>query len=72
MDVVVTVSPNPELVDHVSLDPLNIFYGFPYVHCPPFLLSIVICHLLVLMPCLREMRLTVLSSWVPLESIALP
>jgi len=43
MDVVVAVSPNPDLVDHVS--PISSTFSiFLHVHYPPFPLSIVISH----------------------------
>ena len=29
MDVMVTVTPSPDLIDHVSPDPLDIFHAFP-------------------------------------------
>ena len=69
VDFVVTVSPSPDLVDHVSPDPLDIFYAF--LSCS-LLLSVVICHLLILMLYLRRMTLTILSLEVLLESMSCP
>ena len=38
MDVVVTVSPSPNLINHVSLDPFDIVHAFPScsLPCPSF------------------------------------
>jgi len=60
MDVVVAVSPSPDLVDHVSPNPLDISY-VSSCSLPSPSLSIVISHRLIFLRCSRGMWLTVLN-----------
>ena len=57
VDIMVAVSPSLDLVDHISIDPLDIFHAFSSrsLPFPPPSLSVAI------MLCFRVMRLTVLS-----------
>ena len=70
MDVLVIVSPSSILVDLCILNSLDISHAFPSCSLP--FPSYVIYHLLILMLCLRGMRLTALSPYVLLKGMTHP
>ena len=53
VDVVLTLRTSFVLVDNASLDPFTHLMLPLYVHYPPLPLSVIICHMLISMICLK-------------------
>jgi len=59
VEVMVTVLASPNLVDNISLDHLIHFMLSLHVHYLALPLSVIICHLLIIMICFKGMCLIV-------------